>query len=94
MEEKKSLIKNPSFQAILTSLVCIVLGLLIGYIVLLLINPAGAGDAIRTIILFIYAPLEAIPIISACSISAAVFLITLTVRSLVVSSFLSSTSSG
>ena len=40
MEEKKSLIKNPSFQAILTSLVCIILGLLIGYIVLLLINPA------------------------------------------------------
>ncbi len=51
MEEKKSLIKNPSFQAILTSLVCIILGLLIGYIVLLLINPAGAGEAIKTIIL-------------------------------------------
>ena len=51
MKEKKSLIKNPSFQAILTSLICIVLGLLIGYIVLLLINPAGAGEAIKTIIL-------------------------------------------
>ena len=51
MKEKKSLLKNPSFQSILTSLICIVLGLLIGYIVLLMINPAGAGDAIKTIIL-------------------------------------------
>ena len=51
MKEKKSLIKNPSFQTILTSLLCIVLGLLIGYIVLLIINPVGAGEAIKTIIL-------------------------------------------
>ena len=51
MNKEKSILKNPSFQAILTSLVCIVLGLLIGYIVLLLINPAGAGEAIKTIIL-------------------------------------------
>ena len=51
MKEKKLSLKNPSFQSILTSLLCIVLGLLIGYIVLLLINPAGAGVAIKTIIL-------------------------------------------
>ena len=51
MKEKKSLLKNPSFQSILTSLICIVLGLLIGYIVLLIINPAGAGEAIKTILL-------------------------------------------
>ena len=51
MKEKKSLMKNPSFQAILTSLICIVLGLLIGFIVLMLINPAGAGEAIKTILL-------------------------------------------
>ncbi len=51
MKEKKLSLKNPSFQAILTSLICIILGLLIGYIVLLLINPAGAGEAIKTIIL-------------------------------------------
>ena len=51
MKEKKSLLKNPSFQSILTSLICIVLGLLIGYIVLLMINPAGAGQAIKTILL-------------------------------------------
>lgn len=51
MKEKKSLLKNPSFQSILTSLICIVLGLLIGFIVLLMINPAGAGVAIKTILL-------------------------------------------
>ena len=51
MKEKKSLLKNPSFQSILTSLICIVLGLFIGFIVLLMINPAGAGEAIRTILL-------------------------------------------
>ena len=51
MKQKQSLLKNPSFQAILTSLICIVLGLLIGFIVLLLINPAGAGEAIKTILL-------------------------------------------
>lgn len=50
MNKEKSLFKKPSFQAILTSLICIVLGLLIGYIVLLLINPAGAGEAIKTIL--------------------------------------------
>lgn len=51
MKKEKSILKNPSFQAILTSLICIVLGLLIGYIVLLIINPAGAGEAIKTILL-------------------------------------------
>lgn len=51
MKQKQSLLKNATFQAILTSVVCIVLGLFIGFIVLLLINPAGAGEAISTILL-------------------------------------------
>lgn len=51
MKEKNSWIKNPTFQTLLSSFTCIVLGLLIGYLVLLLINPAGAGDAIKTILL-------------------------------------------
>ena len=51
MKDKKFSLKNPAFQSILTSLLCIVLGLLIGYIVLLMINPAGAGTAIKTILL-------------------------------------------
>ena len=46
MKDKKFSLKNPAFQSILTSLLCIVLGLLIGYIVLLMINPAGAGEII------------------------------------------------
>jgi len=49
--EKKSFLKNPSVQAIMTSLICIVLGLFIGYIVLLMINPSGAGEAIKTILI-------------------------------------------
>lgn len=51
MEEKKSFWKKPGVQTVLTSLICILFGLLVGYIVLLIINPAGATEAIRTIIL-------------------------------------------
>ena len=56
-QEKSSLLRNKGFQSLLASLLCIVLGLLIGYIVLLIINPAGAGEAIRTIVEnFLYYP--------------------------------------
>lgn len=51
MNEKNKLLKSPSFQAIMSSLICIVLGLLIGYIVLLIINPSGAGESIKTLLL-------------------------------------------
>lgn len=47
---KKNLLKSNAVQSLIASLVCIILGLLIGYIVLLFINPAGAGDAIMTVI--------------------------------------------
>ncbi len=47
---KKNLLKSSAVQSLIASLICIVLGLLIGYIVLLFINPAGAGDAIMTVI--------------------------------------------
>ena len=46
---KKNLLKNNGFQSLLASLLCVVLGMLIGYIVLLFINPAGAGEAIATV---------------------------------------------
>ena len=46
---KKNLLKNNGVQSLLASLICIVLGMLIGYIVLLLINPTGAGEAIITV---------------------------------------------
>ena len=47
---KKSFWKNNAVQSLLASLICILLGLLIGYIVLLFINPAGASGAILAVI--------------------------------------------
>ena len=48
--EKRSLLRNNAVQSLLASLLCILIGLLVGYVVLLLINPAGAGEAITTIV--------------------------------------------
>ena len=57
MNEKRSLLRNKGFQSLLSSLLCILIGLLVGYIVLLIINPAGAWEAIRTIVEnFLYYP--------------------------------------
>lgn len=47
---KKNILKNDGVQSLLASLVCILLGLLIGFIVLLFINPSGAGEAILAVI--------------------------------------------
>ena len=47
--EKTSLLRSKGVQSLLASLLCIVIGLLIGYIVLLFINPTGAGEAIVTV---------------------------------------------
>ena len=46
----KNLLKKDGVQSFVASLICIVLGLLIGYIVLLFINPTGAGAAIMEVI--------------------------------------------
>ena len=46
----RKLLKNNAVQSLLASLICILLGLLIGYIVLLFINPAGASKAILSVI--------------------------------------------
>ena len=48
---KNKLFKNSSFQTILSSLFCIFVGLMIGFIALYLINPDGAFEAIKTILL-------------------------------------------
>ncbi len=48
--EKRSLLQNKGVQSLLASLICILMGLLIGFIVLLVINPAGAWEAITTIV--------------------------------------------
>lgn len=43
-------LSKPAVQSILAALLCIVVGLLIGYIALLIISPAGATEAIITIL--------------------------------------------
>lgn len=49
-KEKTSLLRNAGVQSLLASLLCILIGLVVGYIVLLIIEPSGANQAIVTII--------------------------------------------
>lgn len=46
----KKALKNPGVQAFIASIICIILGLLIGYVVLLFINPEGASESILNVI--------------------------------------------
>lgn len=48
--EKKSLIRSDGFQTLLASLVCILGGILVGYIALLIIEPSGALEAIIAVL--------------------------------------------
>lgn len=50
MENKKNFWKNDAVQSVISSLICIVLGILIGYIALLIINPHEANEGIVAII--------------------------------------------
>ncbi len=50
MKENNSLIRRDSFQTILASLLCILGGLILGYVVLLIIEPSGALEAIIAVI--------------------------------------------
>lgn len=50
MKNRKSFFKLPAVQALLVSLFCILLGLVVGFIVLLIIKPANAWEAITTIL--------------------------------------------
>ena len=45
-KEHKSLIRKDGFQTLLASLVCVLGGLIVGYVVLLIIEPSGAFEAI------------------------------------------------
>ena len=49
-KKKAGILRNNAFQTIIASLLCIVIGLLIGYVVLLIINPKGAAGAITAIL--------------------------------------------
>lgn len=60
-KENKSLLEREGIQTLIASLLCILFGLLVGYIVLLCINPAGAGTALISILKnFMYFPRPAI----------------------------------
>lgn len=50
MHKKHSFFSSPAVQTVLSSLLCIVIGLFLGYIILLLINPKGANQGILTIL--------------------------------------------
>ena len=47
---KKNIWKSNGMQSLIASLVCIILGLLIGFLVLLIINPSGAAGSILALI--------------------------------------------
>ena len=49
-KEKTSLIRSDGFQTLLASLVCILGGILVGYIALLIIEPSGALEAIFAVL--------------------------------------------
>lgn len=49
-KKKESILRNSAFQTIIASFLCIIIGILIGYVVLLIINPRGAGEAIMAIL--------------------------------------------
>ena len=46
----KKVLRNEGVQAFVASVICILLGLVVGYIVLLFINPSGAGEAIINVV--------------------------------------------
>lgn len=47
---KKNIWKTNGMQSLIASLICIILGLFIGFLVLLIINPSGAADSIFSLI--------------------------------------------
>ena len=50
MNERRSLLRNDGLQTFVCSIICIILGLIIGYLALLVINAEGALEAIVNVI--------------------------------------------
>lgn len=48
--KKETILRKPLMQTLLSSIVCILLGLFIGFIVLIFINPSGAAGAMADIV--------------------------------------------
>ena len=56
-KKKKSLLRNNGLQSLIASLVCILLGLFVGFLALLIINAGGAWGAIVAVTKnFLYYP--------------------------------------
>lgn len=49
-KKRTPLLKHQGLQTLVSSLMCIALGLVVGYIALMIINPIGAGKAIKVIV--------------------------------------------
>lgn len=49
MLKNRNPLRNQGVQSIIASLLCIIVGMLVGYVVLLMINAKGAGDAILAV---------------------------------------------
>ena len=50
MKQKSSLLRNNGFQTFATSILCIILGLIVGFLALLIINAEGAWNAIMGVL--------------------------------------------
>ncbi|MDR0889245.1 MAG: ABC transporter permease [Oscillospiraceae bacterium] len=50
LKKRRSVLRSDGLQTLISSLLCIILGLAVGYLVLLLINAAGAWDATMAIV--------------------------------------------
>lgn len=50
MNERRSLLRNDGLQTFVCSIICIILGLIIGYLALLIINAEGALEAIVNVV--------------------------------------------
>ena len=55
-KEKTPLLRRPALQTLAASLLCIVIGLVVGFIALLIINPSGAVQAITDIMKNFWTP--------------------------------------
>ncbi|WP_408069632.1 ABC transporter permease [Butyrivibrio sp. JL13D10] len=50
MDEKTSFFRKPAFQTLLASVLCAILGIILGYVILLLMNPAHAAEGMFAIL--------------------------------------------
>lgn len=49
-KKNKNILRNPGFQSFLSAIICIIFGIIVGYLVLLAISPANAANGILAIL--------------------------------------------